>query len=47
MGSKEKYKAEKKWKLMYTRSEKIHRAKQLGFEYPVKNMREILLESYQ
>ena len=47
MGSKCKYNFEKKWKFIYGRSEKIHRAKQLGFEYPVKNIREILLESYQ
>ena len=25
---------EKKWKHVYTRSNKLHRAKQLGFEYP-------------
>ena len=25
---------EKKWKHIYTRSNKLHRAKQLGFEYP-------------
>ena len=25
---------EKKWKHVYTRSRKLHRAKQLGFEYP-------------
>ena len=29
-------KPEKNWKLLYTRSVKIQRAKQLGFEYPKK-----------
>jgi len=29
-----KWKPEKNWKLMYLRSEKLVRAKQLGIEYP-------------
>lgn len=34
MGSGEEFKPEKKWKMVYLRSEKLSRAKQLGFEYP-------------
>jgi len=34
MGCDEIFKPEKKWKLVYLRSEKLSRAKQLGFEYP-------------
>jgi|ERR1043165_362138 predicted protein tyrosine phosphatase len=33
--SKEGWPREKNWKHVYTRSEKTHRAQQLGFEYPV------------
>ncbi|MEM6784578.1 MAG: hypothetical protein AAF624_12680 [Bacteroidota bacterium] len=32
--SKDNAPREKKWKQVYTRSEKLRRAKQLGFEYP-------------
>ncbi|WP_444939833.1 hypothetical protein ACJJI3_11790 [Microbulbifer sp. ZKSA004] len=34
--------SEKNWKLMYTRSEKLRRAKQLGIEYPKRTMLQIL-----
>ena len=37
-----KEKPEKNWKLMYIRSEKLLRAKQLGIEYPRKTARQIL-----
>jgi hypothetical protein len=40
--SLEIFKPEKKWKMLYLRSEKLKRAKQLGFEYPVKNSRQVL-----
>lgn len=36
--------SEKNWKLMYTRSEKLHRARQLGIEYPKKTVRQTLDE---
>jgi len=42
MGSGELYKPEKNWKLMYLRRNKLARAKQLGFDYPVKNQRQIV-----
>ncbi|MEZ5590562.1 MAG: hypothetical protein R3F53_07600 [Gammaproteobacteria bacterium] len=42
MGSAGKWKPEKKWKMVYLRSEKLTRAKQLGFEYPRKNVRQLL-----
>jgi len=42
MGSEEKWKPEKKWKMVYLRSEKLIRAKQLGFHYPRKNTRQLL-----
>jgi predicted protein tyrosine phosphatase len=32
--SKDNWSREKNWKHVYTRSEKLHRAKQLGFVYP-------------
>ncbi|WKD48940.1 hypothetical protein [Microbulbifer spongiae] len=34
--------SEKNWKLMYTRSEKLRRAKQLGIEYPKRAVRQTL-----
>ena len=34
--------AEKNWKLMYTRGEKLCRAKQLGIDYPKKTVRQTL-----
>lgn len=40
----EKLKPEKKWKLLYLRSEKLLRARQLGFEYPRKSDRQLALE---
>ena len=42
MGSAECYKPEKKWKLMCFRKNKLVRARQLGFDYPVKNQRQLL-----
>jgi hypothetical protein len=41
-GSIEIFKPEKKWKMLYLRSEKLKRAKQLGFDYPVKTSRQVL-----
>ena len=35
-------KREKNWKLLYFRKNKLARAKQLGFEYPVKSERQLL-----
>jgi len=34
--------SEKNWKLMYTRSEKLRRARQLGIEYPKRSGRQNL-----
>ena len=42
MGSDQLDKPEKKWKLMYFRKNKLVRAKQLGFDYPVKSQRQLL-----
>lgn len=42
MGSGTYDKPEKKWKFLYTRKSKLARAKQLGFEYPRKNVRQLL-----
>ena len=39
------YKHEKKWKLLYTRSVKLHRAKQLCIEYPRKTLHQVLDEN--
>lgn len=36
------YKPPKKWKHVYLRSEKMRRAKQLGFEYPIRSTRQML-----
>jgi hypothetical protein len=36
--------SEKKWRLMYSRSEKLRRARQLGIEYPKRTVRQILDE---
>lgn len=33
---------EKRWKDLYLRSEKLHRAKQLGIDYPIKNQQQKL-----
>lgn len=40
----QKFKPEKNWKLMYTRSAKCMRAKQLGFQYPIRTERQLLLD---
>ena len=42
MGSGERFKPVKKWKHMYLRSEKLNRARQLGFDYPRKNGRALI-----
>ncbi|MBX7170597.1 MAG: hypothetical protein K1X72_06535 [Pyrinomonadaceae bacterium] len=42
MGSKEIWKPEKNWKMIYFRSEKLQRAKKLCFEYPRKNYRQLI-----
>ncbi|MCP5161221.1 MAG: hypothetical protein H6999_12640 [Hahellaceae bacterium] len=42
MGSDALFKPEKKWKLMFFRKSKLARAKQLGFDYPVKGQRQWL-----
>ncbi len=34
--------SEKNWKLMYTRAEKLRRARQLGQEYPKRTVRQTL-----
>lgn len=44
MGTGELFKPEKNWKQVYLRSEKLNRAKQLGFEYPRKNVTKQALE---
>jgi hypothetical protein len=41
-GTEEKWKPEKKWKMLYLRSEKLARAKQLGIDYPRKNSRQLI-----
>lgn len=41
MGTFDRLKPEKNWKLMYTRRCKMARAKQLGFDYPRKSQREL------
>ena len=40
--TKDEWPKEKKWKNVYTRSEKLHRAKQLGFEYPILTEKKLL-----
>ena len=37
-----KFKPEKNWKLMYTRSDKLVRARQLGMPYPIRTTRQLL-----
>lgn len=39
------YRREKKWRNLYVRSEKLHRAKQLGIDYPRKNSNQIANEA--
>lgn len=46
MGSEDKLKPEKNWKMLYFRSNKLARSKQLGFEYPRKNTRQLLEMEY-
>jgi len=41
VGRIDQLKPEKNWKLIYTRSCKLARAKQLGFDYPRKSQREL------
>lgn len=45
-GSLEAWKPEKNWKMVYLRSEKLKRAKQLGFHYPRKSQRQLLEMEY-
>ncbi|MGQ8366080.1 hypothetical protein [Glaciecola sp. 1036] len=45
-GSNELNKAEKKWKLLYLRKNKLARAKQLGFDYPIKSNRQLLEQEF-
>jgi hypothetical protein len=42
MGTEDRWKPEKNWKMVYLRSEKLSRAKQLGFDYPKKTVRQLL-----
>lgn len=42
MGCEAFYKPEKNWKHLYFRSNKLSRAKQLGFDYPRKSVRQLL-----
>ncbi len=35
-------KPEKNWKLMYTRADKLARARQLGMSYPIRTTRQLL-----
>lgn len=36
------YTPEKNWKLMYTRGDKLVRARQLGMSYPIRTPRQLL-----
>jgi hypothetical protein len=36
------FKPEKNWKLMYTRADKLARARQLGMSYPIRSTRQLL-----
>lgn len=36
------FKPEKNWKLMYTRADKLHWARQLGMNYPIRTTRQLL-----
>lgn len=40
--SEEKSSSQKNWKLMYMRSEKLRRSRQLGTEYPKRTIRQTL-----
>ncbi|EJZ57960.1 MULTISPECIES: hypothetical protein [Pseudomonas] len=37
-----KFKPPKNWKLMYTRADKLARARQLGMSYPIRTTRQLL-----
>ncbi|UVK86189.1 hypothetical protein LOY52_14985 [Pseudomonas sp. B21-051] len=37
-----KFKPQKNWKLMYTRADKLARARQLGMSYPIRTTRQLL-----
>lgn len=37
-----KFKPQKNWKLMYTRGDKLIRARQLGMSYPIRSIRQLL-----
>jgi hypothetical protein len=37
-----KFKPQKNWKLMYTRADKLVRARQLGMSYPIRTTRQLL-----
>lgn len=39
-----KFKPQKNWKLMYTRAEKLARARQLGMSYPIRTTRQLLVQ---
>ncbi|MGF6595052.1 hypothetical protein [Pseudomonas sp. 2835] len=36
------FKPEKNWKLLYTRGDKLLRARQLGLSYPIRSTRQLL-----
>ncbi|WP_327440408.1 hypothetical protein [Pseudomonas donghuensis] len=36
------FKPEKNWKLLYTRADKLIRARQLGMSYPIRSTRQLL-----
>lgn len=46
VGSDSLWKDEKKWKLIYFRSKKLVRAKQLGFHYPIESNLQFLEREY-
>jgi hypothetical protein len=37
-----KIRPEKNWKLMFTRADKLLRARQLGMSYPIRSVRQLL-----
>ncbi|MFV3372275.1 hypothetical protein ACNFH5_29235 [Pseudomonas sp. NY15435] len=37
-----RFRPEKNWKLMYTRADKLFRARQLGMSYPIRSVRQLL-----
>lgn len=46
MGSATLLKAEKNWKMLYLRSDKVKRSKQLGFTYPIESPQKILNDAW-